>query len=645
MLVGVFLRHYKIFRNINYIPLSDGYSFSSIIGDNGVGKSTVLEALDILLNHGDRNDWNINKPAQQEGGIDDPYIVPVFLVDKNGDIKGEILGSEKTEILEELGEYFWTSDYKTSAGAFEKFHEHRDRLLQNELDDKYHLIVAGKTQLDSKLIHFGPYQTQTSKGPLDALLKTVGGKSDLNKNLCELLDDIIDLYKYIYFPVDIDFYNYSKLESESMQYLMDRSIHDDIKDLLELDILNNINERLDSYIEDIQSMMDGYVYDKIGKKHKLTKKDLADKAIEAYFSIKALHKKKKKSTIPIDQLSSGEKRKALIDLAYSFLKQSDKQNKKVILAIDEPESSINISSCYDQFEKVKEISNNNQVLITTHWYGFLPIMMDGQLVFLSIEDDNTVRIESLKLGNVPEELKQLKKQIKGPLPFDVQIKSRTDLVQSIISSLQADKPYNWLICEGSSEKVYMEYFLNDLIQSKNLRVLPVGGKSEVKKFYDYLVTPISDSDLDISGKVICLIDTDTDMIEVEIKKSVENKIKFIRLLQKDDSIQLEKADSKKVNPPTEIEDALNATVFKRILKSEAASSFKKKLNKFNANKGASISAKAYDLTDSQRKALKSYFKENQGGNKMNFAKQYVEKSDSYKKNYIPDWVEDLRKEF
>lgn len=645
MLVGVFLRHYKIFRNINYIPLSDGYSFSSIIGDNGVGKSTVLEALDILLNNGDRNDWNINKPAQQEGGIDDPYIVPVFLVEKDEDIKGKILGSEKSKILKELGDYFWTSDYKTSASAFEKFHEHRDRLLENEFDEKYHLIVAGKTQLDSKLIHFGPYQTHMKKGPIASVKQIVGRKKGLEKHLCELLDDIIDLYKYIYFPVDIDFYNYSKLESESMQYLMDRSIHDDIKDLLERNILDNINDRLDSYIEDIQSMMDGYVYDKIGKKYKLTKKDLADKAIEAYFSIKALHKQKKKSTIPIDQLSSGEKRKALIDLAYSFLKKGEKQKKKVILAIDEPESSINISSCYDQFEKVKEISNNNQVLITTHWYGFLPIMMDGQLVFLSIEEDNTVRIESLKLGNVPEELKQLKKQIQGPLPFDVQIKSRTDLVQSIISSLQADKPYNWLICEGSSEKVYMEYFLNDLIESKNLRVLPVGGKSEVKKFYDYLITPISDSDLDISGKVICLIDTDTDMIDVEIKKSVENKIKFLRLLQDDDSIKLEKADSKKVNPPTEIEDALNATVFKRILKSEATGSFKTKLKKFKSNKGANISAKAYDLTDSQRKAIKAYFKDNKGANKMNFAKQYVEKSDSYKRNYIPNWIEDLRKEF
>src|SRR5699024_12060540 len=132
------------------------------------------------------------------------------------------------------------------------------------------------------------------------------------------------------------------------------------------DILNDNNNSLEDYIDEIQELMEGYKYDKIGRKYKLTQKDLADKAIEAYFSIKILHKERSSSSIPIDQLSSGEKRKALIDLAYSFLSQSNRQNKEVILAIDEPESSINVSSCYDQFDIVKKLDDDNQVIITTH---------------------------------------------------------------------------------------------------------------------------------------------------------------------------------------------------------------------------------------------------------------------------------------
>jgi hypothetical protein len=294
---------------------------------------------------------------------------------------------------------------------------------------------------------------------------------------------------------------------------------------------------------------------------------------------------------------------------------------------------------------VKELSKENQVLITTHWYGFLPILMDGQLIFLTLEKDNAVRSEPLKLGNLPEQLRHLKEELKGPLPFGVQIKSKTDLVQSIISSLQADKPYNWLICEGSSEKVYFEYFLNDLIEDRNLRILPVGGNSAVRKFYNYLTTPIADSDLDISGKVVCLIDTDKSRLEVNIDQSVKEKIKFYRLLAEDKKISLVRADDKMASPPTEIEDALNPVIFRRVLRKLADKELKKVIGDFAKKKGSNISAQAYDLTGDQKEELKAFFSRNEGDNKLKFAKEYVAKSASYKKDHTPQWIEQLKEKF
>lgn len=649
MIVGVFLRHYKIFRNINYIPLSNGDSFSAIIGDNGVGKSTILEALDKLLNDADGREWNINKPAIKEGGIEDPYIAPVFLIEKEETFKGKVGAVDKSDLIDKFGNYFWTSEYRTTTEAFDKFFEHRDKLKSKNLDQSYHLIIGGRKKDDNTSMYFGPYHAKSSKGP-KGVLDNIFGDQTIGKhakNLGSFLDDIINRYKYIYLPVDIDIYDYSKLESESMQYLMDRQIHNEIKKVFSSDILSDINDSLEDYIDEIQDLMEGYKYDKIGRKYKLTQKDLADKAIEAYFSIKILHKERNSSSIPIDQLSSGEKRKALIDLAYSFLSQSNRQSKKVILAIDEPESSINVSSCYDQFEKVKELSNENQVLITTHWYGFLPILMDGQLIFLTLEKDNAVRSEPLKLGNIPEQLRHLKEELKGQLPFGVQIKSKTDLVQSIISSLQADQPYNWLICEGSSEKIYFEYFLSDLIQEKNLRVLPVGGNSAVKQFYNYLTTPIADSDLEISGKVICLIDTDRKRLEVDINQSLHDKgkIEFYRLLVKEEEIDLLRADKNLVHPPTEIEDALNPVIFRRVLRKLADKELKKVIGDFAKKKGSNISAQAYDLTSDQNKELKAFFSRNEGDNKLKFAKEYVAKSASYKNDHTPQWIHQLKELF
>ena len=49
MIIGIILRNFKTYKNINYIPLSNGERFSGLIGSNGVGKSSILEALDCLL--------------------------------------------------------------------------------------------------------------------------------------------------------------------------------------------------------------------------------------------------------------------------------------------------------------------------------------------------------------------------------------------------------------------------------------------------------------------------------------------------------------------------------------------------------------------------------------------------------------------
>ena len=65
-----------------------------------------------------------------------------------------------------------------------------------------------------------------------------------------------------------------------------------------------------------------------------------------------------------------------------------------------------------------------------------------------------------------------------------------DLVQSIFYSIRQDNSYNWLVCEGISEKIYFEYFLQDEIKNCNLNIIPMGGQKEVSKLYEYLNVPI-----------------------------------------------------------------------------------------------------------------------------------------------------------
>jgi hypothetical protein len=92
------------------------------------------------------------------------------------------------------------------------------------------------------------------------------------------------------------------------------------------------------------------------------------------------------------------------------------------------------------------------------------------------------------------------------------LKSTNDLVQSIFHSLTTKNPYNLLICEGSSDQIYFDYFLRDLKDDLNLQIIPVGGVELVKKFYTYLALPMHEIiGSASSGKVFCLTDTDANL--------------------------------------------------------------------------------------------------------------------------------------
>jgi predicted ATPase len=114
----------------------------------------------------------------------------------------------------------------------------------------------------------------------------------------------------------------------------------------------------------------------------------------------------------------------------------------LIIAI-EPESSLHISNFYEQFEELIEIAKeNHQVLITTHWYGFLPIVTQGtatQLKKGSIKittDFFSVYLrEFIRQGKRKQKIKNKKASLS-----DYRIKSYNDLIQSIIISIIQDPP-------------------------------------------------------------------------------------------------------------------------------------------------------------------------------------------------------------
>uniref|UniRef100_UPI003221860C AAA family ATPase n=1 Tax=Clostridium perfringens TaxID=1502 RepID=UPI003221860C len=143
MIVGIFLRYYKTYSGTHYIPLSSGSQFCGIVGDNGIGKSSVLEALDSFINN---KPWNINTSYKKAGSDRaQPHIVPVFLI-KRDQLPG--MHHEKAEMLTKLAlEYNLNSPdinlTPTTRGVAKTFCEHISKIRRNVNISEYFLIPLG----------------------------------------------------------------------------------------------------------------------------------------------------------------------------------------------------------------------------------------------------------------------------------------------------------------------------------------------------------------------------------------------------------------------------------------------------------------------------------------------------------------------
>lgn len=471
---------------------------------------------------------------------------------------------------------------------------------------------------------------------------STGRKVDFKSVLGNLISFIRDVYNFIYLPAEISVEEYSRIESDLLQAMLGEDLEKKIGRFITTDTITSINNQLNAYLDEVSTHLGKQYYFKKPSKRQntFTQRHLITKIIESYFTDKVLHKiDRGNRETPVQNLSSGEKRKALLDLSLGFLKQNIKKNTKLtILAMDEPELSLHASSCLRQFQKIKNISEMGvQIICTTHWYGYLPIATDGMAVYISPTQSH---IKFLKLDNYREELRSLVSESKGSYIDVLEIKSNHDLVQSIISSITSGNQYNWIICEGKTDKIYLEAHLQ-FEEIDNLIILPVGGSITLKKVYSLLLHALDDRQETITGKVFCLLDTDAKLSRFDAKDTIK-KVIIRRLLSFEDEgvVKIINVTDDRVSPETEIEDGLNPSYFVNTFK-EIVSEGDIRLSFVNSvvqNKVES-SCFALDLTISQKKKIREYFKE--PGNKYIFAKKYAAIVIDDIEINTPSWMKDI----
>lgn len=638
MIIGVFLRNFKTYAGINYIPLTNGHSFCGLVGNNGIGKSSVLESLDCLLNN---KSWNYNVVVKKSGkAATKPHIVPVYLLSSNK------ISTANIDIAKKISAYIWNVEVSdiapTNQVHFKTFREQRDLLKEIYNTETLLLIPLGLSY--EKVPSFSIFD-------IKKLVPTINNNIDNINNQTQeeelqafalLHEELKDLFEYIYIPKDIEPEKFTQLETKEIQSLMGETLNEIVENCVPQTNIQEINNKLNGFIDSLSNILGEYSFRTSGERQvNLRKNDVYKLIIDAFFKIRKLNKKEGQHWLELNVLSSGEKQKAIIELAFQFLKNYRSVTDNVIIAIDEPESSLHMSACYDQFNKLFEISALcSQLLFTTHWYGFIPTAEDGYVSVIS-KIDNQHKFDLINISNYRESIKQVVGGSKGKLPYDIRLKSLNDFVQSVITSILSDEPYNWLICEGSSEKIYFDAYFADLKKEKKLRIIPVGGATEIKRIYNNLQVAYEDFRKEIQGKVILISDTDSELVQYPTKGELKNLICY-RIVNNESErkTNLVKIDSNPVSPKTEIEDSLNGKIFFETLKD-----FKENHSELSniireiSEPTEEATYFSLDLSPSKQKLLESFF--NTNNNKFDFAKKYSEKISSVYK--VPEWIEQIRK--
>lgn len=637
MIIGTILRNIKTYSGINYVPLTYGNTFNGVVGNNGIGKSSILEALDSFFNS---RPWNFNIVTRKSGLITTkPHIVPVFL------IKKKEVNLENLEIAEKLSNYIWQLEesdiLSQNRDQFKTFLNQLSILKRDYTSENSLLLPIGISHDNN--VSLGFFNTK-KLGDIffEDFEKTQQVVNDEQIKIFEpLLLELRNLVEYIYIPKDIDPDSFTQLETKEIQSLMGETLTEIVEKYVPQNTIKEINDNLSFFLDNLTKILVDYSFRTVGQRQvKLKKNNVYKLIIEEYFKIRKLHKIEGAHYLEMSFLSSGEKQKAIIELAYHFLRSYRSNTKNIILAIDEPESSLHMSACYDQFNKLFELSILcKQLIFTTHWYGFIPTVETGSVCVVS-KNDKEHCFDLVNINSYREEIKQVTKISKGKLPYDIRLKSINDFTQSIVTSILTNEPYNWLICEGSSEKIYFEKYFEDIKKEKKLRIIPVGGATEIKRIYNNLQVAYEDFKKEIKGKVILISDTDSQLVQYPIKDDLKNLLCY-RIVNEDKKRKtiLVKVNSNPISPKTEIEDTLNGKLFyETLLEFTENNTALNTIIEDIQNPSEEVSYYALDLAPSKQKVLEEFF--DSDNNKFDFANKYVSKMTS---DYIvPEWITEIK---
>ncbi|MCT4574884.1 MAG: ATP-binding protein [Alphaproteobacteria bacterium] len=369
------------------------------IGKNDVGKSTILEALDIYFNgkpdKDDKNVFSSNEPM---------VIGCIFETESNKRFTLDSTDNTSTTLEEE---YLLNKD-----GDLEII-----KIFEGDkLKEKTCLIAKHPNNFDKPLI----------------LLKINELKKIINDNNYDTSDINMtikkDLRRFLFDQVSIDFEDEARLEtsiaSSDVQCLFNK-FKDDFPTYM-LFKSDRTNTDKDSEVTDDLKAITKTAVSEVESEFQLIKneidkkiEDIANKTLEKLktfdpkIAAELTHEIEEKpldslfkfnfrceNNISFNKRGSGVKRLMLLSFFLAQSERPNHQGKNIIYAIEEPETSQHPDFQKMLFASLQKISENNlyQVLLTTHTPEIVKILDKNNLIFIKKEDRKMTSHQSNNLS-------------------------------------------------------------------------------------------------------------------------------------------------------------------------------------------------------------------------------------------------------
>lgn len=482
---------------------------SVIIGKNDVGKSTLLDALNIFFEN--------EKPLENDTNVylykSEIIITCFFSCNTNEPIFLDSVQSEQTQTTLQ-SEYLLNSDNLLQIKkVFEKGKLQKTFIVANH-PDKWEkpLITLKITDLKREVEKFAPESNPVNRTIKKAMREFLFQKESLNFKTQEIdvsskESDIADIYeklktrlpKFMLFRADRTNTDKDSEVTDITKAIAKNAVAEVEQKFIDIkqEIRNKIQEFSSLTLEKLKTF-DKEIANSLSV-------DLKDKALESIFS----YDFKSDDDIPFNKRGSGIKRLFLLSF---FIADSERQNhSNMIYAIEEPETSQ-----HPDFQKMiikafQEISHNEnrQILITTHTPEIVKLVNKDDIIFISKNEKNE-RLASQKENlNIKEVIETL-----GLLPYasyksimfvegesDIKFFNNLNNIESLKNIFDTSKIKIIPLNGGSNLKTWIErdyfknsnvrqlYFMdrddkekNNIPTQENIKLI-ITGKREIENYY------------------------------------------------------------------------------------------------------------------------------------------------------------------